>query len=183
MTIRSYLDYSPMLADRVFIDDSAVVIGRVSLGADVSVWPQTVIRGDVHSISVGARTNVQDGSVLHLTSPESSPPDGFPLVIGEDVTIGHRVILHGCTVGDRVLVGMGAIIMDGSVVESDVVIGAGSVVSPGKRLLTGGLYLGSPAKRIRDLRQEELDFLRYSAAHYVRLKDLHISSSKTLQSS
>src|SRR5690606_18647980 len=116
MTIRSYLDYSPMLADRVFIDDSAVVIGRVSLGADVSVWPQTVIRGDVHSISVGARTNVQDGSVLHLTSPESSPPDGFPLVIGEDVTIGHRVILHGCTVGDRVLVGMGAIIMDGSVV-------------------------------------------------------------------
>ena len=181
MTIRSYLEYTPVLADRVFVDESAVVIGRVTLGVDVSVWPQTVIRGDVHTITIGERTNVQDGSVLHLTSPESFAPDGFPLIIGADVTIGHKAILHGCTIADRALIGMGAIIMDGAVVESDVIVGGGSVVSPGKRLLAGGLYVGSPAKRIRDLRQEELDFLRYSAAHYVKLKDLHLSSSTNLK--
>jgi carbonic anhydrase/acetyltransferase-like protein (isoleucine patch superfamily) len=180
MTIRSYLEYTPVLADRVFVDASAVVIGRVSLDVDVSVWPQTVIRGDVHDIRIGARTNIQDGSVLHNTSPESFAPHGFPLIIGADVTIGHRAILHGCTVGDRVLIGMGAIIMDGVVVEHDVIIGGGSVVSPGKVLASGGLYVGSPAKRVRDLRQEELDFLRYSATHYVKLKDLHLSSSSTL---
>jgi carbonic anhydrase/acetyltransferase-like protein (isoleucine patch superfamily) len=180
MSIRSYLEHIPVLADRVFVDESAVVIGRVRLGVDVSVWPLTVIRGDVHEISIGPRSNIQDGSVLHLTSPESFPPHGFPLRIGADVTVGHKAILHGCTIGDRVLVGMGAIIMDGAVVESDVIIGGGSVVSPGKVLSSGGLYVGSPAKRVRDLRQEELDFLRYSAAHYVKLKDLHISSSTTL---
>jgi carbonic anhydrase/acetyltransferase-like protein (isoleucine patch superfamily) len=180
MSIRSYLEHIPVLADRVFVDESAVVIGRVRLGVDVSVWPLTVIRGDVHEISIGDRSNIQDGSVLHLTSPESYPPHGFPLRIGADVTVGHKAILHGCTIGDRVLVGMGAIIMDGAVVEPDVIIGGGSVVSPGKLLSSGGLYVGSPAKRVRDLRQEELDFLRYSAAHYVKLKDLHISSSTTL---
>lgn len=177
MTIRSYLDHSPNLGDRVFVDDSAVVIGRVTLGVDVSIWPLTVLRGDVHDIRVGDRSNIQDGSVLHTTSPESFAPNGFPLTIGADVTVGHKAILHGCTIGDRVLVGMGAIIMDGAVVEPDVIIGGGSVVSPGKQLTSGGLYVGSPAKRIRDLRQEELDFLRYSARHYVKLKDLHLSSS------
>lgn len=180
MTIRTYLEFTPALAERVFVDASAVVIGRVSLGMDASVWPTTVIRGDVHDISVGARTNVQDGSVLHTTSPESFAPHGFGLTIGEEVTIGHRVVLHGCTVGDRVLVGMGAIIMDGAVVESDVIIGAGSMVTPGKVLASGGLYVGSPAKRVRDLRPEELDFLKYSANHYVKLKNLHLSSSETL---
>lgn len=180
MTIRSYLEHTPALADRVFVDESAVVIGRVSLGVDVSVWPLVAIRGDVHRISIGDRTNVQDGSVLHVTSPESFAPHGFPLLIGADVTIGHKAILHGCTIGDRVLVGMGAIIMDGVVVEPDVVIGGGSVVTPGKVLASGGLYVGSPAKRVRDLRQQELDFLRYSAAHYVKLKDLHLGSSKNL---
>jgi carbonic anhydrase/acetyltransferase-like protein (isoleucine patch superfamily) len=181
MTIRRYLDHTPALADRVFVDDSAVVIGRVTLGEDVSIWPLTVIRGDVHDIRVGARTNIQDGSVLHNTSPDSTPPHGFPLVVGEDVTVGHRVILHGCTIGDRVLIGMGAIVMDGAIVESDSIVGAGSVVSPGKVLGSGGLYVGTPAKRVRDLRPEELDFLRYSAAHYVKLKDRHLSSSVTIR--
>ncbi len=180
MTIRKYRQISPRLGKEVFIDDSAVVIGRVSLGDDVSVWPLTAIRGDVHDISIGARTNVQDGSVLHVTSPESSRPEGFPLVVGEDVTIGHKVILHGCTIQDRVLIGMGAIVMDGAVVESDVVVGAGSVVSPGKVLNSGGLYLGAPAKRVRDLTQEELDFLRYSANHYVRLKNHHLAESEEI---
>ncbi len=180
MTIRTYLDYTPVLGDRVFVDDSAVVLGRVRLGADVSVWPLTVLRGDVHDISVGDRTNIQDGSVLHNTSPESFPPKGFPLVVGSDVTVGHKVILHGCTIGDRVLIGMGSLIMDGAVVESDVIVGGGSVVTPGKVLASGGLYVGSPAKRVRDLRPEELEFLKYSAAHYVKLKDRHISSSRTV---
>ena len=180
MTIRSYLDFTPTLAERVFIDESAVVIGRVSLGEDSSVWPMTVVRGDVHTITIGERTNIQDGSVLHLTSPDSAPPDGFPLIIGSDVTVGHKVVLHGCTIGNRVLVGMGAIVMDGATVESDVIIGGGSMVTPGKKLLSGGLYVGTPARRIRELRQEELDFLRYSAAHYVKLKDRHMSSSRVL---
>jgi carbonic anhydrase/acetyltransferase-like protein (isoleucine patch superfamily) len=177
MTVRTYLEHRPVIADRVYIDDSAVVIGRVSLGPDVSIWPLTAIRGDVHDIRIGARTNIQDGSVLHNTSPDSFPPQGFPLVVGEDVTVGHRVILHGCTIGDRVLIGMGAVVMDGACVESDTIVGAGSIVSPGKVLSSGGLYVGSPARRVRDLRPEELEFLRYSAAHYVKLKDNHLHDS------
>lgn len=181
MTVRSYLEYHPKIGDRAFIDASAVVIGNVVLGVDSSVWPTTVIRGDVHTIRIGDRTNIQDGSVLHTTSPESFGPDGFPLTIGSDVTVGHRAVLHGCTIQDRVLIGMGSIVMDGAVIESDVILGGGSVVSPGKTLTSGGLYVGSPAKRVRDLRQEEIDFLLYSARHYAKLKDLHLNSSEVLK--
>jgi len=180
MSIRSYLEYSPTLGERVFVDTSAVVIGRVSLGDDVSVWPVTVLRGDVNDIRIGARTNIQDGSVLHNTSADSFPPHGFPLVVGEDVTVGHKAILHGCSIGDRVLIGMGAIILDGVVIEPEVIVGAGSVVSPGKVLASGGLYLGSPAKRVRDLRPEELEFLRYSARLYMKLKDQHLAASTVI---
>lgn len=180
MTIRTYLEFSPVIGDRAFVDDSAVVIGRVELGVDSSIWPLTAIRGDVHDIKIGDRTNIQDGSVLHCTSPQSFGPDGYPLVIGDDVTVGHKAILHGCTIKDRVLIGMGAIVMDGVIVESDVIIGAGSIVSPGKTLTQGGLYVGAPAKRVRDLRQEELDFLGYSAEHYVKLKDFHLNASTVL---
>jgi carbonic anhydrase/acetyltransferase-like protein (isoleucine patch superfamily) len=180
MTVRSYLDHFPTLADNVFIDESAVVIGRVTIGTDSSVWPTCVVRGDVHDVRIGERTNIQDGSILHCTSPDSSKPDGFGLTIGSDVTVGHKVVLHGCTIGNHVLVGMGSIIMDGAVVEDDVVIGGGSVVTPGKVLEKGGLYVGSPAKRVRDLRPEELEFLRYSAAHYVKLKNQHMRSSHSV---
>jgi carbonic anhydrase/acetyltransferase-like protein (isoleucine patch superfamily) len=180
MTIRSYLEYTPRLGDRVFVDASAVVTGRVKIGIDSSIWPHVSVRGDLHAIRIGERSNIQDGSVLHTTSPESHAPDGFPLTLGNDITVGHRVILHGCSIGDRVLVGMGAVLMDGVTVESDVVIGAGSLVTPGKTLESGGLYVGSPAKRVRDLRQEELDFLAYSAQHYVKLKNLHLNHSTTL---
>lgn len=181
MTVRSYLEFHPTIGDRTYIDSSAVVIGNVALGVDSSVWPQTVIRGDVHTIRIGDRTNIQDGSVLHVTSPESFGPDGFALEIGSDVTVGHRAILHGCTIKDRVLIGMGAIVMDGAVIEPDIILGGGSVVSPGKTLTSGGLYVGSPAQRVRDLRQEEIDFLLYSARHYAKLKDLHLNSSETLK--
>jgi carbonic anhydrase/acetyltransferase-like protein (isoleucine patch superfamily) len=126
-----------------------VVLGDVEIGEDSSVWPLTVVRGDMHRIRIGARTSVQDGSVLHITHAGPFNPDGFPLIIGDEVTIGHKVMLHGCTLGNRILVGMGSTIMDGAIVEDEVIIGAGSLVPPGKRLVSGYLYMGSPVKQAR----------------------------------
>ncbi|NND69171.1 MAG: gamma carbonic anhydrase family protein [Halioglobus sp.] len=174
-SLRPFAGTHPTVGERVLIDPSAVVLGDVALGDDVSVWPQVAIRGDVHSIRVGARTSVQDGTVLHVTHAGPYNPDGWPLHIGADVTIGHSATLHGCTVGDRVLVGMGAIVMDGAVVEDDVVIAAGALVTPGKRLQSGFLYGGSPAREMRALSQREMDYFVYSANNYVQLKDAHIA--------
>jgi carbonic anhydrase/acetyltransferase-like protein (isoleucine patch superfamily) len=159
----------------VLIDPSAVVIGEVALGDDASVWPQVAIRGDMHWIRVGARTSIQDGCVLHITHAGPFSADGWPLQIGSDVTIGHNATLHGCTVGDRVLVGMGATIMDGAVVGDDVVIAAGALVTPGKRLRSGFLYAGSPAREVRALSESELAYFCYSAANYVKLKDRYLA--------
>lgn len=174
MAIRTYQGITPSLGARVFIDSSAVVIGDVQLGEDSSVWPFALIRGDMHRIRIGARTSVQDGSVLHITHAGPFNPDGFPLIIGDDVTIGHKVTLHGCTLGNRILVGMGSIVMDGAVVQDEVVIGAGSLVPPGKVLESGYLYVGSPVKQARALTDKERAFFTYSAANYVRLKDQHL---------
>ncbi len=174
MAIRTYQGITPSLGARVFIDSSAVVIGDVQLGEDSSVWPLALIRGDMHRIRIGARTSVQDGSVLHITHAGPFNPDGFPLIIGDDVTIGHKVTLHGCTLGNRILVGMGSIVMDGAVVQDEVVIGAGSLVPPGKVLESGYLYVGSPVKQARALTDKERAFFTYSAANYVRLKDQHV---------
>ena len=149
------------------------MIGEVSLAEDVSVWPYAVLRGDVNSISIGKRSNVQDGSVLHVSHKNAAKPDGSPLIIGDDVTIGHKVMLHGCRIGNRVLVGMGSIILDDTVVEDDVMIGAGSLVPPRKRLESGFLYVGSPVRQVRTLTDEEKAFLTYSSAHYVRLSGRH----------
>lgn len=175
MAIRTYQGITPSLGARVFIDSSAVVIGDVQLGEDSSVWPFALIRGDMHRIRIGARTSVQDGSVLHITHAGPFNPDGFPLIIGDDVTIGHKVTLHGCTLGNRILVGMGSIVMDGAVVQDEVVIGAGSLVPPGKVLESGYLYVGSPVKQARALTDKERAFFTYSAANYVKLKDLHLA--------
>ncbi len=174
-SLRSFGGHTPSLGQRVLIDPSAVVLGDVELGDDVSVWPQAVIRGDMHRIRIGARTSVQDGSVLHITHAGPYNPDGWPLLIGAEVTIGHNATLHGCTIGDRVLVGMGATVMDGAIVESEVVIGACALVTPGKTLRSGYLYAGSPAREMRALSDKELDYFRYSAANYVRLKDQHLA--------
>jgi len=174
MKIRGFKGMTPKLGERVFIDPSSVVLGDVELGDDSSVWPLTVIRGDMNYIRIGKRTNVQDGSVLHITHASSYNPDGYALIIGDEVTIGHRVMLHGCTIGNRVLIGMSTTIMDGAVVEDDVVIGAGSLVPPGKRLESGKLYMGSPAKAVRDLTESELSYFSYSAANYSKLKDEHL---------
>lgn len=174
VSLRSFRGHTPELGDRVLIDPLALVLGNVILGDDVSVWPGAVLRGDMHSIRVGARTSVQDGSVLHVTHASDFNPGGWPLTIGAEVTIGHNATLHGCTLGDRILVGMGAVVMDGAVVEDEVVIAAGALVTPGKVLEEGYLYAGSPAKKMRALRDEERAFFGYSASNYVRLKDAHI---------
>lgn len=172
--IRPHKQHTPKLGERVFVDPTAVVIGDVEIGDNSSVWPMTVIRGDMHRIRIGERTSIQDGSVLHITHAGPFNPDGYPLTIGDDVTVGHSVTLHGCTIGNRVLVGIGSIVMDGAVVEDEVVIGAGTMVPPGKRLESGYLYIGSPCKQARPLKDKERAFFEYSANNYVKLKDEHI---------
>ena len=175
MTVRSYQGTTPKQGNAVFIDPTAVVLGDVELGDDVSVWPLTVIRGDMHRIRIGCRSSIQDGSVLHITHAGPFNPDGFPLIIGDDVTVGHQAMLHGCTIGSRVLVGMGAMVMDGAVVEDDVIIGAGSLVPPGKTLESGHLYVGRPVKQARALTEKEMSFFTYTAGNYVKLKDKHLA--------
>jgi carbonic anhydrase/acetyltransferase-like protein (isoleucine patch superfamily) len=175
--LRSYQGIEPQLGERVYIDPASVVIGNVVLGDDCSVWPMTVIRGDMHRIRIGARTSVQDGSVLHITHASDFSPGGFPLTIGDDVTIGHKAILHGCTLGSRILVGMGAIVMDGAVVEDEVIIAAGAVVTPGKHLESGYVYAGNPAKALRPLKDKERAFFPYTAGNYVKLKDRFLAEA------
>ncbi len=179
--LRSFDGITPTLGARVLIDPAATVIGDVVLGDDSSVWPAAVVRGDVNSIRVGARTSVQDGAVLHVSHRGPLTPNGFPLVVGDDVTIGHRVTLHGCTVGSRVIVGMGAIVLDGAVIEDDVVLAAGSLVPPGKRLESGFMYKGSPAQKARPLTAEEMAYFTYTAGHYVRLKDKYLAGQGLYQ--
>ena len=175
LSIRTFQGHTPVLGERVFVDPSAVLIGDIEIGEDSSVWPLTVIRGDMHRIRIGARTSIQDGSVLHITHAGPFNPDGFPLTIGDEVTVGHKVTLHGCTLGSRILVGMGSIVMDGAVVEDEVIIGAGSLVPPGKTLQSGYLYVGSPAKQARQLTEKERSFFSYTAGNYVKLKNQHLA--------
>ena len=151
-----------------------MLVGQIEVGADSSIWPLVAARGDVNFIKIGERTNVQDGSVLHVTRKSQSVPEGYPLIIGDDVTIGHKAMLHGCVLGNRILVGMGAIIMDNAIVEDDVIIGGGSLVPPNKTLKSGYLYVGSPVKQARKLTEAELAFLRVSADNYVILKNEYL---------
>ena len=167
--IRPYLDTHPQIDDSCYIDPMGVVIGDVVLGENVSVWPFAVIRGDVNSIRIGNNSNVQDHAMLHVSHKNADKPNGSPLIIGEDVTIGHHVTLHGCTIGNRVLVGINTIILDDVVVEDDVMIGAGSLVPPRKRLESGYLYVGSPVQKVRPLTDKEKAFLPYSAQNYVKV--------------
>ncbi|XXN62945.1 gamma carbonic anhydrase family protein [Enterobacter ludwigii] len=172
--LRPYKSHFPQLGDRVMIDNSSVVVGEVQLADDVSIWPLVAIRGDVNKVVIGKRSNIQDGSVLHVTHKSSSNPQGYPLIVGEDVTVGHKAMLHGCTIGNRVLVGMGSILLDGVIVEDDVMIGAGSLVPPGKRLESGYLYLGSPVKQVRPLNEAEIAGLLYSSNNYVAWKNEYL---------
>jgi carbonic anhydrase/acetyltransferase-like protein (isoleucine patch superfamily) len=174
--IRGFGGIAPQLGARAYVDEQAALIGDVALGDDASIWPFAAVRGDVNRIVIGHRSNVQDNSVLHVTHDGPYSPGGVMLTIGDDVTIGHGVILHACTIGDRCLIGMGAIVMDRVVVESDVLIAAGSMVPPGKVLNSGWLYRGAPALPARKLTAAEIEHFRYSAAHYVRLKDRYLAA-------
>jgi len=168
MSIRQFNGTSPTIHSSAYVDQDAVVIGDVTLAEDVSVWPCVVIRGDVNDIKIGARSNIQDGSVLHVTHESEEYGSGRPLVIGEDVTVGHKVVLHACTIGNRCLIGMGSVVLDGAIIEDETMVAAGSVVTPGKILKSGYLYVGNPAREKRELSDKERAFLSYSAANYVK---------------
>ncbi|MCM2678052.1 gamma carbonic anhydrase family protein [Echinimonas agarilytica] len=178
IALRSYKGIFPTIGDNCYIDPSCVLMGDIHIGDESSIWPLVAARGDVNAIRIGQRTNIQDGCALHVTHKNESNSKGFPLIIGDDVTVGHKAVLHGCTIGDRVLVGMGAIVLDGAVIPDDVMLGAGSLVSPGKILESGHLYVGSPAHKKRPLTDAELAFLKISADNYVRWKDDYISETQ-----
>ena len=174
--IRPYLNSTPQLSNNCYIDEMSVVIGDVILAENVSVWPFAVIRGDVNHIQIGKNSNVQDHAMLHVSHKKADKLNGSPLIIGEDVTIGHHVTLHGCTIGNRVLIGINSIILDDVIIPDDVMIGAGTLVPPGKVLESGYLYVGSPAKKVRPLTEKELAFLPYSAQNYVKVSGHYLES-------
>ena len=167
--IKPYLGVLPTIKSSTFIEDTAVVVGDVVINSESSVWFNSVIRGDVHYIRIGHRTNIQDLSLLHVTH------DTHPLVIGDDVTVGHHVVLHGCTIGNRVLIGMGSIVMDGVVIENDCIIGAGSLVTENTVIPSHSLALGSPAGIKRSLMRKELTWITESANNYVQYARLYMN--------
>jgi len=179
MNIRPYLGTLPQLGERAYVDRTASVIGDVVLGDDVSIWPGTVVRGDVNVIRIGARTNVQDGSVVHVSHDgPHAKLGGFATVIGEDVTIGHKAIIHACRIADACLVGMGSCVLDGAVIQQHGFLGAGALLPPGKVMGEGEMWLGAPAKFVRKLSDAEIEALFYSANHYVKLKDEYLTGQR-----
>jgi carbonic anhydrase/acetyltransferase-like protein (isoleucine patch superfamily) len=177
MSISNYLNTAPILGNSIYLHPSCQVIGDVRIGDDSSVWCNTVLRGDVNRIVIGRGTNVQDLTMGHVSHKTAEKPDGSPLIVGDYVTVGHSVILHGCRIGNECLIGMGSIIMDDVVIPDHVMIGAGSLVSPGKVLESGMLYMGRPATAVRKLTDEEIAYFKYSAEHYMRLKDNYLNTT------
>lgn len=175
MTIRKFDGITPKIADGVFVDEMALVSGDVVLEKDSSIWPMAVLRGDVNKITIGARSNIQDGCVLHVTH-EGPLGNGRSLTVGEDVTVGHNAVLHACTIENCCLIGMSATVLDGAVIHDNVIVGAGSLVPPNKVLESGYLYLGNPVSQIRKLTDKEKNYFKYSAEHYVRLQQRHQQS-------
>jgi carbonic anhydrase/acetyltransferase-like protein (isoleucine patch superfamily) len=175
MPISSYLTTSPQLSERNYLHESAQVIGDVRLGDDSSIWCNAVLRGDVNYIAIGRGTNIQDFVMCHVSHKTESKPLGSPLIIGDHVTIGHSAILHGCEIGNECLIGMGSIVMDDVIISANVMIGAGSLVPPGRRLESGYLYVGRPVEKVRPLTAAEIAYLRYSAEHYVRVKNNYLA--------
>ncbi|URX63802.1 gamma carbonic anhydrase family protein [Luteibacter anthropi] len=172
--IRPFRGILPRLGARVYVDPASTVIGDVELGDDVSIWPGAVARGDVHHIRIGARSNLQDGAVIHVTHDGPYTPGGFPTLIGEDVTIGHGAVIHACTIEDACLIGMHATVLDGAVVKKHAFVAAGALVPPGKVVGERELWVGNPAKMVRVLSDKQVEQLYYSAANYVRLKDEYL---------
>jgi len=179
MPIRTYQGQTPRLGQRVYVDVGAHLIGDVELGDDVSLWPGTVVRGDVNFIRIGARTNVQDGSIIHVSHDGPyTRPGGYPTIIGSDVTIGHGAIVHACVIEDGCLIGMGATVLDGATIRKNGFVGAGAVIAPGKTVGERELWLGNPAKLVRVLSDRDVESLYYSATHYVKLKDRYLDSGE-----
>jgi len=172
--LRSYKGVRPTLGERVYVDPAATVIGDVALGDDASIWPGVVLRGDVHRIRIGARSNIQDGSIVHVTHDGPYSPGGFPCLIGVGVTVGHGAVVHACTIEDYCLIGMHATLLDGAVIRKYGFVGAGSVIAPGKVVGERELWLGNPAKFVRLLSDRQIEQLHYSADQYVRLKDEYL---------
>lgn len=177
--IRSFEGHTPQIDPQAWLDPSCLVIGDVRIGARSSIWPGSVVRGDIHRIRIGSDSNIQDGSVLHISHDGPYMPGGSPLTVGDRVTVGHKAILHGCEIGDECLVGMGAVVMDKVVIEPQVIIGAGSLVPPGKVLKSGYIYTGSPARQARELNDRERAYFSYSAAYYVELAQRHRAALDT----
>lgn len=174
MSIRNFGGYQPIIGKNVYIDEDATIIGDVKIGKDSSIWPRAVLRGDMHSITIGERTSIQDCSVCHITHKGKYNKNGYPLVVGNNVTIGHKVTLHGCIIADNCIIGIDSTILDGAVVESNIILAAGSLVPPGKVLEKGYLWIGTPAVKKRELSDQELEFIKYSADNYVKLKDQYL---------
>ncbi len=175
--IQTFLGIAPQLAAGVYVHATATVIGDVSLGENASVWPGAVIRGDINFIRIGAGSNIQDCAVLHVNHKSTQDPAGSSLIIGNNVTIGHTVILHGCTIEDESLIGMGSIVMDKAVVQKHVLVAAGSLVPEGKVLESGYLYVGRPVKKVRALTADEIAFFMFSANGYITLKNQYLNQS------
>ena len=170
-SIREFNGKKPQIDPTVYVDEAAVVIGDVIIGEDSSVWPCVSVRGDLLRITIGKCTNIQDCSTLHTSEYPKDSGKGFDLVIGNNVTIGHGVVLHGCHIGDNSLIGMGSIVLDGVVVQENVFIGAASFVPPGKVLESGYMYLGSPVKKIRPISEKEKQDMQGNTTHYVTTKN------------
>jgi carbonic anhydrase/acetyltransferase-like protein (isoleucine patch superfamily) len=171
--ILSFGGKCPSIDASAFVAPGARVIGDVEIGAASSIWYNCVLRGDVNRIRIGARSNIQDGSVIHVDSPKPGAPDGHPTIIGDEVLIGHLAMVHGCVLHDRAFVGLGAIVMDGCIIESDAMLAAGAMLTPGKCIPSGQLWAGRPAKYVRDLSAADLEGMRAGVAHYVALAKEH----------
>jgi carbonic anhydrase/acetyltransferase-like protein (isoleucine patch superfamily) len=163
----------PQIDPSAFIAPGARLIGDVEIGPDASIWYNCVLRGDVNRIRIGARTNIQDGTVIHVDSPKAGDAEGHATIIGEDVLIGHLAMVHGCILHDRAFVGLGAIVMDGCAIESDAMLAAGAMLTPGKTIPARQLWAGRPAKYVRDLSAADLEGMRSGVAHYVELARRH----------
>ncbi|QZP08627.1 gamma carbonic anhydrase family protein [Caenibius sp. WL] len=175
-TILPFHGKVPRIHDSAFIAPGVRIIGDVEIGPDVSVWYNCVLRGDVNRIVIGARSNIQDGTVIHCDGPDAHMPDGFPAIIGDDVLVGHMAMLHGCTLRDRAFVGLSATVMNGAVIESDGMLAAGAILSPGKVLGARQLWMGRPAKYARDLPDEALAEMQAGVARYVENGRAHLAA-------
>lgn len=174
--IRTFQQHTPKVDPSVYVDSTSCIIGQVSIGKDSSVWPHVSIRGDMHWIEIGEGTSIQDGSVIHVTHAGVYNPDGYPTIIGNFVTVGHKVTLHGCTVQDLCIVGMDSIVLDGAVIETNALLAAGSLVPPNKIITGGFLWAGRPAQQKRALTAQEMAFFEYSAQNYIKLKNQYLTT-------